>query len=69
MQPQIVAELVNYKNRMVPFMPGRRTVDRERAFFVIFSTMTGAVEIARLPDPSVRKKAPESARNFLIRGF
>jgi TetR/AcrR family transcriptional regulator, transcriptional repressor for nem operon len=69
MQPQIVAELVNYKNRMVPFMPGRRTVDRERAFFVIFSTMTGAVEIARLPDPSVRKKAPECARNFLIRGF
>src|SRR5215469_2012874 len=24
MKPQIVAELVNYKSRMVPFMPGRR---------------------------------------------
>src|SRR5205807_5965268 len=48
MKPQIVAELVNYKSRMVPFMPGLRTVDKERAFFAIFSTMIGAVEIARL---------------------
>src|SRR5579871_6910960 len=27
MKPQIVAELVNYKNRMLPFMPGRRMAD------------------------------------------
>jgi TetR/AcrR family transcriptional regulator, transcriptional repressor for nem operon len=70
MKPQIVAELVNYKNRMVPFMPGRRTVDKERAFFAIFSTMIGAVEIARLlPDPPMRKKVLETARDFLFRSF
>ncbi len=69
MKPQIVAELVNYKNQMLPFMPGRRTVDKERAFFAIFSTMTGAVEIARmLPDP-VREKVLDSARDFLLRSF
>ncbi|PWT79837.1 MAG: hypothetical protein C5B58_12765 [Acidobacteria bacterium] len=69
MKPQIVAELVNYKSRMVPFMPGRRTADKEQAFFVIFSTMTGAIEIARLlPDP-VREKVLESARDFLLRSF
>src|ERR1700747_1144933 len=69
MKPQIVAELVTYKNRMVPFMPGRRTVDKERAFFAIFSTMTGAVEIARmLPDP-VRERVLDSARDFLLRNF
>jgi TetR/AcrR family transcriptional regulator, transcriptional repressor for nem operon len=69
MKPQIVAELVNYKNRMVPFMPGRRTADKERAFFAIFSTMTGAVEIARmLPNP-VREKVLDSARDFLLRSF
>jgi TetR/AcrR family transcriptional repressor of nem operon len=69
MKPQIVAELVNYKSRMVPFMPGRRAVDKERAFFAIFSTMTGAVEIARmLPDP-VREKVLGSARDFLLRSF
>ena len=34
MRGQILAELVNYKDRMLPFMPGRRTADKERAFFV-----------------------------------
>lgn len=69
MKPQIVAELVNYKNRMVPFMPGRRMADKERAFFAVFSTMTGAVEIARLlPDP-VRGQILANARDFLLRSF
>src|SRR5262249_7621504 len=70
MRPQIVAKLVNYKSRMVPFMPGRRTVDKERAFFAIFSTMMGAIEIARmLPDPAMREKVLASARDFLLRSF
>jgi TetR/AcrR family transcriptional repressor of nem operon len=70
MKPQVVAELVNYKNRMVPFMPGRRTVDKERAFFAIFSTMIGAIEIARmLPHPVIREKVLGSARDFLLRSF
>ena len=68
-KPQIVEELVNYKGRMVPFMPGRQPADKEQAFFAIFSTMTGAIEIARLlPDP-VREKLLESARDLLLRGF
>jgi len=70
MKPQIVAELANYKSRMVPFMPGRRIADKERAFFAIFSTMVGAVEIARmLPDPAMREKVLGSARDFLLRSF
>jgi TetR/AcrR family transcriptional repressor of nem operon len=70
MRPQIVAELVNYKSRMLPFMPGRRTVDKERAFFAIFSTMIGAVEIARmLPDSAMREKVLSSARDFLLRSL
>lgn len=70
MKPQIVAELVNYKSRMMPFMPGRRGVDKERAFFAIFSTMMGAIEIARLlPDPTVRERVLGSARDFLLRSF
>jgi len=70
MKPQIVAELVNYKSHMAPFMPGRRTTDKERAFFAIFSTMIGAIEIARLlPDPAIREKVLGSARDFLLRSF
>jgi TetR/AcrR family transcriptional repressor of nem operon len=55
---------------MIPFMPGRRTADKERAFFQIFSTMIGAVEIARmLPGPEIREKVLASARDLLFRSF
>jgi TetR/AcrR family transcriptional repressor of nem operon len=70
MKPQIAAELVNYKSRMVPFMPGDRTADKERAFFAIFSTMIGAIEIARmLPDRGMREKVLGSTKEFLLRTF
>jgi TetR/AcrR family transcriptional regulator, transcriptional repressor for nem operon len=69
-KPQIVAELVNYKDRMLPFMPGQRTADKERAFFAIFSTMIGAVEIARiLPERAMREKVLAGTRDFLLRSF
>ena len=68
MKPQTVAQLVNYKSHMVP--PGRRPMEKERAFFAIFSTMIGAIDIARLlPDPAVREKVLGSARDFLLRSF
>jgi len=70
MKPQVVAELVKYKSRMVPYMPGRRILDKERAFFAIFSTTIGAVEIARLlPDPAMQKKVLGTARDFLLSSF
>ncbi len=70
MKPQMAAELVNYKSRMLPFMPGQRTADKERAFFAIFSTMIGAVEIARLlPDRAMREKVLAGTRDFLLRSF
>jgi TetR/AcrR family transcriptional repressor of nem operon len=70
MKPKIVAELLNYKSRMLPFMPGQETADKERAFFAIFSTMIGAVEIARmLPDRAMREKVLASTTDFLLRSF
>jgi TetR/AcrR family transcriptional repressor of nem operon len=70
MKPRIAEELVKYKSRMLPFMPGRRTADKERAFFAIFSTMIGAMEIARmLPERAMREKVLVSARDFLLRSF
>ena len=70
MKRQIFAELVKYKNSMLPFMPGRRLLDKERAFFSIFSTMIGTIDIARLlPEPAMRRKVLASARDFLLRSF
>lgn len=67
---QVLAGMTNYRDRMLPFMPGRRAVDKERAFTVIFSTMVGAVEIARMmPDPASREKLLASTRDFLLRSF
>lgn len=36
---QVAVEPVNYKDRMIPFMPGRQAADKERAFFSIFPTL------------------------------
>ena len=70
MKPRIFEELKKYRSRMLPFMPGRRTADKERAFFSMFSTMVGAVEIARmLPEPMMREKVLASARDLLVRSF
>ena len=70
MKRQIAAELVGYRDRMLPFMPGQKTADKERAFFAIFSAMIGAVEIARLlPDPAAQEKVLRSTREFLLRSF
>ena len=69
-KPRIFEELKKYRSRMLPFMPGQRTADKERAFFSIFSTMVGAMEIARmLPEPAMREKVLASAREFLLRSF
>jgi len=66
----IGGELIKYKNRMLPLMPGRRPADKERAFFAIFSTMIGAVAIARiLPDQAARARVLAGARDFLLRSF
>lgn len=70
MKPRIAAELVRYKDRMLPFMPGRRTKEKERAFFAIFPTMIGAIAIARLlPEKEMRAKVLANARDFLLSSF
>jgi TetR/AcrR family transcriptional repressor of nem operon len=70
MRTQILPQLVNYKDRMLPFMPGRRTAEKERAFFVIFAAMAGAIEIARLlPEPAMREKVLAATRDFLLSAF
>jgi TetR/AcrR family transcriptional regulator, transcriptional repressor for nem operon len=69
MKPQIVAELVKYRDRMLPFMPGQQLAEKERAFFAIFSTMTCAIAIVRLLPTPVRAKVLNNTRDFLLRSF
>lgn len=70
MKPQILAEMEKYKSRLLPFMPGRRAADKERAFMVIISAMLGAIAIARIiPDRAERARVLASTRDFLLRSF
>ena len=70
MKSRIFEDLKKYKSRMVPLMPGRRVADKERAFFSIFATMVGAMEIARmLPEEKMRERVLATARQFLLRSF
>jgi TetR/AcrR family transcriptional repressor of nem operon len=64
------AAMMDYKARLLRFMPGRSAVHKERAFFAIFSTMIGAIEMARIiPDRDAREKILVSARDFLLKSF
>lgn len=70
MRPRIAGEMVKYRDRMLPFMPGRGMAEKERAFFAIFSTMIGATEIARaLPEGEARARVLSSTRDFLLKSF
>lgn len=67
---RISAEMVAYRSRLLPFMPGRRTADKERACVAIFSVLIGAVAMARIfPEPAERERVLSTAREFLLRSF
>jgi len=67
---KILRELTRYKARILPFMPGRRSADKERAFLLIYSTMVGAMAMARiLPNGDKRAAVLASAREFLFGSF
>ena len=70
MKNKIVAEVAKYRTCILPFMPGRRAADKESAFLAIYSTMIGAMAMARmLPNPEARAKVLANARDFLLRSF
>lgn len=69
-QSRLAPQLREYEARILPLMPGRRLADKERNFVVIFSTMVGALAIARLqPEQAARAQVLATARDFLLRSF
>jgi len=70
LKPTVFEELNKYRIRLLPFMPGKKAAEKERAFFVIFSSMIGAVGLARLlPESSMRKAVLDSVREHLLQSF
>ena len=57
-------------DRWVEFMPGTSPAEREQNFFVILSTMAGAVSIARiLTQPADKQRLLASVRDHLLQSF
>jgi TetR/AcrR family transcriptional regulator, transcriptional repressor for nem operon len=70
LKKRIRTDMVNFKDLMLRFMPGRRLVDREGAFFVILSTMLGAIQFARMmPNAAARNRVLANTRDFLVARF
>jgi TetR/AcrR family transcriptional repressor of nem operon len=75
--PEIARAKLNVRKRIaalmkewVEFMPGTTAAEQERNFFVIFSTMAGAVSIARiLTEPADRQRVLASTRDHLLHSF
>ena len=70
MKGPIVQELITYKNRLTAFMPGRRISDKEKAFFAMITTMSGAIALARiLPDKAARARILGAAKDHLLASY
>lgn len=70
LKQRIARAILKLRRELLPFMPGRNAEDRAANFLAIFSSMVGAIALARLmPDPAVRKRILDTVRDHLLRSF
>jgi TetR/AcrR family transcriptional repressor of nem operon len=59
-----------YRERLLPFIPGRTREERLATFRLLFSSMTGVLMMARMTtDPKQREKRLSEARSFFTKQF
>jgi TetR/AcrR family transcriptional repressor of nem operon len=67
---RIEAALDAYRERLLPFVPGRTREERLSKSRLLFSSMAGVLMIARITsDPQVREQRLMEARDFCIKTF
>ena len=67
---KIQGSLEAYKKQLVEFMPGGSTVQKRKNLTIIFSSMVGAISVARtMSDPGERKRVLGLVRNHLLASF
>ena len=60
----------SYRERLLPFLPGKNTSEKTRQFIVLFPAMAGILMTARaISDPAARKEILATARRFYIGAF
>jgi TetR/AcrR family transcriptional repressor of nem operon len=67
---RIEASLEGYRERLLPFVPGRTREEKLEKVRLLFSSMAGVLMMARLSsDPKKREQRLMEARNFFIKCF
>ncbi len=67
---RINAAMKAYRERLLPFLPGKDDAEKRRQFLVLFPAMAGILMTARaMADPSARKEILAAARRFYIGAF
>jgi TetR/AcrR family transcriptional regulator, transcriptional repressor for nem operon len=70
LKQRIAAAILKLRQAVLPFMPGRNSNEKAANFLVIFSSMVGAIAIARtMPDRAVRQTILNTVRDHLLRSF
>ena len=67
---RIEASLETYRERLLPFVPGRTRDEKLAKFAVLFPSMAGVLSAARLASsPEKRERILSEARNFFLKSF
>jgi TetR/AcrR family transcriptional repressor of nem operon len=67
---RINAAMKSYRERLLPFFPGKDDAEKRRQFIVLFPAMAGILMTARaMTDPAARKETLAAARHFYINAF
>lgn len=67
---RISSAILKFRQELLPFMPGRNPEEKAANFLAIFSSMVGAIAIARtMPDPALRQRILNTVRDHLLESF
>ena len=67
---RVEAALDNYREQLLPFMPGKSREEKLETCRILFSSMAGVLMMARIAsDPQKREQRLTEAKNFFIQTF
>ena len=70
LKQRIAAAILELRQEVLPFMPGRSAEEKAANFLAIFSSMVGTIAIARtMPDPAIRQRILNTVRDHLLQSF
>jgi TetR/AcrR family transcriptional repressor of nem operon len=70
LKKKVTAVMIEHRTQLLGFMPGRTQEEKEKTFVVIFSSMAGAMAMARIfPEKESKARILNSMREHLLSSF